>query len=57
MLPSDFLKTFLDRLVRLARGRWRQSEPSAFRPRLELLEARAAPAAQALLQMSLRVLI
>ena len=42
MLPSE-LKTFLTRLVRLARGQ--RGESAAFRPRLEVLETRAVPGA------------
>jgi hypothetical protein len=50
VLPDGLLKTFLDRLFRLARGRWRRDERSAFRPRLELLEGRAAPSGLAIAQ-------
>jgi hypothetical protein len=43
MLPTELLKTVLDRLIRLARGPWRHGESVAFRPQLEVLETRAAP--------------
>lgn len=43
MLPAGLLKNCLDGLIRLARRPWKRPEPSAFRPRLELLEPRAAP--------------
>ena len=43
MLPADFLKTILAPLFRLVCGPWRRDEAPAFRPRLEMLETRAAP--------------
>ena len=43
MLPPGFLKDCLDRLLRLAGRPWGRAGSAAFRPRLELLEPRAAP--------------
>jgi len=48
MLPDGLLKTFLDHLFRLVRGPWRRGQRSGFRPRLELLEGRAAPSGLAI---------